>query len=869
MDKVIFSNGMKWFRTDFHLHTIKDKEFKFTGESTDFFHQYINRLKEEDINIGIITNHNKFDRDEYCNLRKKAIKDNIWIVAGTELSVNDGANGIHCLIVFDDKKWIAEEDYINQFLTSAFEGISNRENENTRCNYNIETLLRKLDEYRKKGKDSFIILAHAEQKNGFFMELDGGRIKQIANTDLFRMSVLAIQKMRSFDTSKYNQWISKLPVFVEGSDCKSIEDVGKAPIQNGKEMKTFVKIGDFNFEALKYALSNPEQRVDTIPHPVNNSYIKSVHFEGGKLDGQTISFSPELNCLIGIRGSGKSSIIEIIRYALNIPLQYSSADNKYKDNLISYILGSGGKVVITVVDKHGKVFRIERIYGQKEIIFDANNEIKDCTVDAIFDTPVYFGQKDLSNKNDSFEYDLVNRLIGNRLKVLRNQIDDKERDVKNIILDIQKTRNLKDLKEETKNIKKDAVQKLSSFKDKGVETKLKLQTQFESDMVILNKNRETLKSYIDELNMIIQNYNTFFSRKILGSETNSDIFVKANVALEKAKYEFDKLNSIYNDTLSYITEFDSAKSELEKKNEEMQEDFAKIKRELNSETLNPDVFLALNRTINTSNLKLQEIEKLEKAQKELWDKLLIEINSLNELWRNEFTTLESETNRINEANGLLKIEILFKGQRNKFKEKLSDVFRGTGIRRSTIDKLTDKYSDFIEIYRDMNNLKDIINESQIGSFNQRFYECLAELLTYRVEDKVIIKYKEKTLDKHSLGQRASALILFLLAQKDMDILIIDQPEDDLDNQTIYDEVIKELLKLKGDMQFIFATHNANIPVLGDSENVVSCDFSNSDKISIVSGTIDNPLIQNNIVRIMEGGEEAFSKRKDIYNLWKK
>jgi chromosome segregation protein len=132
--------------------------------------------------------------------------------------------------------------------------------------------------------------------------------------------------------------------------------------------------------------------------------------------------------------------------------------------------------------------------------------------------------------------------------------------------------------------------------------------------------------------------------------------------------------------------------------------------------------------------------------------------------------------------------------------------------------------------------------------------------------KLVIQYNGKSLDKHSLGQRASALILFLLAQKENDVLIIDQPEDDLDNQTIYDEVIKELKKIKGNMQFIFATHNANIPVLGDSEKVVSCSYDEK-KIIVHSGTIDNHQTQRFIVDIMEGGDEAFNRRKNIYSIW--
>ena len=145
---------------------------------------------------------------------------------------------------------------------------------------------------------------------------------------------------------------------------------------------------------------------------------------------------------------------------------------------------------------------------------------------------------------------------------------------------------------------------------------------------------------------------------------------------------------------------------------------------------------------------------------------------------------------------------------------------------------------------------------------------MADLLTYKVENKVTIKYKGKALTRHSLGQRASALILFLLAQKDTNVLIIDQPEDDLDNQTIYEEVITEIVNLKSQMQFIFATHNANIPVLGESEKVVACDFEDGTNIALKDGSIDTPDIQKAIVSIMEGGEIAFNKRREIYNIWR-
>ena len=124
----MYSNGMTIVRADFHLHTRKDKEFKYTGEDNSFVTKYIDALKEQEIQVGVITNHNKFDVDEFKALRKKAGKNDIFLLPGVELSVKEGSNGVHTLIVFDPDKWLENgTNHIEAFLTEAFAGIVNRE----------------------------------------------------------------------------------------------------------------------------------------------------------------------------------------------------------------------------------------------------------------------------------------------------------------------------------------------------------------------------------------------------------------------------------------------------------------------------------------------------------------------------------------------------------------------------------------------------------------------------------------------------------------------------------------------------------------------------------------------------------------------
>ena len=339
-----FKYGSTWLKADFHLHTKSDKQFKYTGEDNSFINDFITKLKNQSINIGVITNHNKYNKDEFINMRKKARKDEIFLLPGVELSVNDGSNGIHTLVVFSDEWLEAGQDYINQFLNVAFEGKTpaQYEQEDGRSSSGLIETIKKLDGYHR---DYFIVFAHVEQNSGLWKELDGGRMGELATDERFKRRTLGFQKVRTYDVpervcrSKVQNWFNGFyPAEIEGSDCKSIDEIGI------KDNETWLKIGDFTFEAVKYALVDYNNRVSSIkPEPFKHSHIKSIFFEGGTLDGQTINFSPELNTCIGIRGSGKSSILEVVRYVLDYPFGDKATDKKYKTDLVAHTLGSGGK----------------------------------------------------------------------------------------------------------------------------------------------------------------------------------------------------------------------------------------------------------------------------------------------------------------------------------------------------------------------------------------------------------------------------------------------------------------------------------------------------------------------------------------------
>lgn len=219
------------------------------------------------------------------------------------------------------------------------------ENENSRSNNDIITTLQKLKEY---DRNFFIIFAHVESASGLWKEISGGRMSELAKEPLINEYCLGFQKVRTHDKADQvcrikvkKWWDNSYPAELEGSDPKKIDQIGRGE-------SCYLKIGDFNFEAIQYALRDHQVRCSNRSSERKHSYIKSIKFEGGIFNGEKISFTAGLNCLIGIRGSGKSSILESIRYALDIQFGQKSQDTQYKQKLVPFLLIKWGKVDIRV-----------------------------------------------------------------------------------------------------------------------------------------------------------------------------------------------------------------------------------------------------------------------------------------------------------------------------------------------------------------------------------------------------------------------------------------------------------------------------------------------------------------------------------------
>jgi hypothetical protein len=133
------------------------------------------------------------------------------------------------------------------------------------------------------------------------------------------------------------------------------------------------------------------------------------------------------------------------------------------------------------------------------------------------------------------------------------------------------------------------------------------------------------------------------------------------------------------------------------------------------------------------------------------------------------------------------------------------------------------------------------------------------------EDSLEVQYSEsegsrfKPVKQGSPGQKTAALLAFILSYG-QEPLILDQPEDDLDNHLIYDLIVTQLRKIKQKRQVIVVTHNANIVVNGDAENVIALDVRKGQTRIICQGSLQEKKVRHEICRVMEGGKEAFDLR---------
>ena len=601
-----------------------------------------------------------------------------------------------------------------------------------------------------------------------------------------------------------------------------------------------------------------------------------------------LSLNPELNTFIGGRGVGKSAIIESIRYCLDLPIY---VENLQKIDFVSAVVGSGGEIYVGIDKYYGQMknsYKIKRIIGKEPEVYDEADERLHFRPSELFEkekTPILIGQKELYDisQDEGFLLQLIDQFIGEKIRATQKEFDElkiKLSEIGRKIIELEKKLAQKDeYEQQLKSIES----KIKDYEKLGVVEKMRKYTQIlEDDEKITSADKK-----IQELIQHIENVLTQSGQDL------SEIISSLKRGRSEKKYILEDLAKKFEDIknlieqVQLVTELNKAyktkiiriienwKIEKEKSEKEIED----VKRKLGEEKLQPERLEELTKQKARIESLLKEFKKYEeqlesvnRERKELKKKIK---DARHEL----FKIRESEIRVVNQKlKGKVKVNVSYEGEKKGFKKYISNLLQGSGLQKSAIDSLVEAeglavdgilMSDFIAEGKDKIlekfNLTEKMAERLVEYLKDK--NKLFELETLFPEDLIEIELdvdgKLIPLHKLSPGQMATALLLLMFIMEDR-ILILDQPEEDLDNRFIYEDVVHILRGLKGKRQIITATHNANIPVIGDSELIVVLDKKEEHCKLIDKGSVDKQRIKEHVKKIMEGGEEAFIKRAEKY-----
>lgn len=878
----------KWYKIDFHTHTPESKCFpdkKVTPK------EWLKSAKESGINAVVVSDHNSVGWISKIEEVKSEFEDeNFKVFYGIELCVS--SDFTHFLIIFDDKMSVTEiEDAVVSNL-----GLLRKDWADTTINVSEDRLKTLCTELREK---IFVIPAHFASNKGLGKSAENA-IKKYQEFLLFSaVEVRNEEDVREYNNKLKNKAINKA-VLITGSDNPSNRDEAQHSIEGFGKMFTWIKLSTLSFEGLRQVFIDPEHRcinwlslqkigVQFDPNETTYNYISGIAFEGiSHMTKMNMRFSPNLNCIVGGRGTGKSTIVDAINYGV------CNEHDLSKCRLLEKTLTKDAKISTYFNFGSNKPYVIKASRKGKQIVTDVedNNGSVENPPEFKID---FYGQKEIFNLIDEDD-NIANQTMSPLVKMIDDKVSadmySYSDEIDSAILNMQKYSD--EFKSNRKKIKelptiKAEIEKadtiLKKFKASGIEESRK---DFEN---IDNKIKNVEKSFASELNAVTVAVASFEeqNRGLDNQMEALDISVENAIELEV----IEKLKSI-NQSLIEILNHKKESVETLKREYEISTTYEK-REEIHRKYLN-----ALDEVKNTGGEDINAIQDQLQKNKKRYDDLM---SLQNEQGNIEKKIEESIDNFIDKRIELSKkrqavidnlklenisIKVIPLGHLARWKANDLMEFGKEGTFDNDFQNLADKvlskdnsweqYRAFLKfmLITDSGNVEKFLNCSTDTRFAKLWTDkynndTLSSMIKVLPEDKLQIKIIDENgeidINEGSPGQKSAAILAFILNSGE-NPLIIDQPEDDLDNSLIYSLVVKSIRKMKSKRQIIIVTHNPNIPVLGDAEGIIVLERNNQGKVTFrkgkKAGCIEEKLIREGICEIMEGGEDAFRKRERKY-----
>ena len=912
--------GLKWYKCDFHLHTMKSKCYR--DKDIDTPQSWVEEVKQKGLKCIAITDHNDYRGID--EIKQLCEENDIIAFPGVELSCD--SSKVHLLILFDTT---CSGENVRDFLSSV--GIYSET-----LGDSASTGQGTIDQVCEKaqGMGALVIAAHIDEFNGI-CEISYDNVNklldrkylsavQVVNVDVWEKyqadhnidaacAKLSEKYGREISKDKAKEWYntylqalnSDLPLLSfsdnpcdEGQSKHGLWGIGRS--YTWKKMHTGPDL-----ESVRQAFLSFDMRVRNIfesrniPDIEPELWIQKVEIENTLLnenDTIEVSFNPQLNTIIGGRGSGKSSIIRVIAGgtksfdAENLDLIKAEQDNFYKqvnkkdkkgifqkDSKITMYLNRAEQSYKLEIDD------IQNMENQSRKLYRLEEgewiEISDVNYLDFFKAQIYTQKQIYELAIDS---NSLLSIIDRDIQEIDQVVIDKDTKLNKVIAKCLEINDLeKTIGEETRYITelKDIEEQISRYESSGISEVLKKKQKFETQSKIFNdyyrtrnEQSEQLRKALDDLepgdekitiiedlelkDIMTQAVERYAQRKNSIKEildlinldlenlkkevedsgwqnTGKDIATQYNEVVAKLRNEginFDKLDELLEKKKSKINDLDKVRVSKEKL-EIIQEE----RKQLYAEYSDASTQISQMRTKFLNNVIGQDTNVKFQIQRR----------------RNRVSFIQMMKTVLNKSNATIDEDI----------EMFADIFFGKDG--------TEKFREVVQNIRNKNNTTDYAARTR-AAITEMTPEAFARMIYFIPEDDLVVSYKPEKSKKYiplsnaSAGQKTTAILTFLLAYGNLPLLL-DQPEDDLDNKLVYDLIVTRLKKTKSKRQIIVVTHNANIPVNGDAEYIISMD-SDTDLIKTkYQGTMDDGNIRKEICDVMEGTQIAFEMRAKKYH----
>ena len=807
------------------------------GDATAHAQSIVDKAVELGISVLAITDHNGVSG--VPAFRAAAQGHGVHIFPGFELS---SCEGVHVLCIYPIE---TSQDQLGRFLGEF--GIRNT---NASSDLSSMTFVDLLAKVREQG--GVTVAAHVTNDKGLFQTLTGqARIRAWRCDDLLAIQipgpvedlpqdVRPIVANQNPDYRRDHPAEERLALAVVNA-----KDIVKPADLDDRAASCWIKMSEVSIEGLRQAFLDPGSRIRLNPkegelEPEEHAELVSLAWEGGFLDGVAVHFNPNLNVLVGGRGTGKSTIVESIRAVLGLDAIGDEA-RKAHEGIVRHVLKSGTKVSLRVRAHRPAVreYTIERTLPNPPIVKDDTGQVSNLSPRDVLPRVEVFGQHEISELTKSREKltRLLDRFVEHDDALPRRKAD--------LRRELEKSRRgLLETRAELKQIEERLAalpgleETLKRFKEAGLEERLKEQSLLVREEQILASIPERLGPFRECLEGLRRETpidRAFVSVKALEDLPGRAILGRLNKVFEDLDQDLAAISTSLADALRRADQgVDAVRVEWTARKQEVQAAYEKILREMQKSRVDGEEFLRLRKQIEGLRPLRERQEQARRFEKEQADRRRKLLADWEDFKAEEFRRLDRAAKKVGkQLLGRVQVAVTAAGEREPlFKVLRDDIGGRLSEAITTLSGRTDL------------SLTQLVDACRKGAdavakdFNIPLAQ--AERLA-KAEPEVLMRIEEldlppttaiqlntaplgeppawQTLEALSTGQKATAVLLLLLLESDAP-LIVDQPEDDLDNRFITEGVVPRMRMEKQRRQFVFSTHNANIPVLGDAELII-------------------------------------------------